>query len=91
MSGSASATINTAAGQTRLAGSDSLTWADRLIAGPVDRVELSLPAPARRTPLVRFDGGGSCTAAASPPSSAEQPPPARPAAHRRDAQHGRPP
>ncbi len=58
VSGSASATINTAAGQTRLAGSDSLTWADRLIGGPVESVELSLPGAGQAHPAVRFDGGG---------------------------------
>ncbi|WP_336208769.1 FHA domain-containing protein [Nonomuraea sp. LPB2021202275-12-8] len=57
VSGSASATISTAAGQTRLAGSDSLTWADRLIGGPVESVELSLPGAGRPHPAVRFDGG----------------------------------
>ncbi|MEU0570095.1 hypothetical protein ABZ297_32585, partial [Nonomuraea sp. NPDC005983] len=42
VSGSAAATISTASGDTHLAGSDSLTWADRLVTGPVERVELSL-------------------------------------------------
>ncbi|MFI7453254.1 FHA domain-containing protein [Nonomuraea sp. NPDC049714] len=58
VSGSASATITTPAGQTRLAGSDSLTWADRLIGGPVESVELSLPGAGSPHPAVRFDGGG---------------------------------
>ncbi|NJP91390.1 FHA domain-containing protein [Nonomuraea sp. FMUSA5-5] len=57
VSGSASATIATAGGETRLAGSDSLTWADRLVNGPVERVELSLPGAGSPHPAVRFDGG----------------------------------
>ncbi|NUW41753.1 FHA domain-containing protein [Nonomuraea rhodomycinica] len=57
VSGSAAAVITTADGDTRLAGSDSLTWADRLIAGPVERVELTLPGAGTPHPAVRFDGG----------------------------------
>ncbi|TDD36257.1 hypothetical protein E1286_38605, partial [Nonomuraea terrae] len=57
VSGSAAATIATPGGETRLAGSDSLTWADRLVSGPVDRVELSLPGAGSAHPAVRFDGG----------------------------------
>ncbi|MBB6348352.1 FHA domain-containing protein [Nonomuraea muscovyensis] len=57
VSGAAAATISTADGETRLAGSDSLTWADRLIGGPVTRVELTLPGAGRAHPAVRFDGG----------------------------------
>ncbi|MGW4793672.1 FHA domain-containing protein [Nonomuraea sp. NPDC004297] len=57
VSGSASATIATAAGETRLAGNDSLTWADRLVNGPVERVELSLPGAGSPHPAVRFEGG----------------------------------
>ncbi|GAB2950673.1 FHA domain-containing protein [Nonomuraea sp. NPDC052634] len=57
VSGSASATVTTQAGETRLAGSDSLTWADRLVNGPVERVELSLPGAGGPHPAVRFDGG----------------------------------
>ncbi|MDR8409333.1 FHA domain-containing protein [Nonomuraea sp. 3-1Str] len=57
VSGSAAAVITTADGQTRLAGSDSLTWADRLIGGPVERVELTLPGAGTPHPAVRFDGG----------------------------------
>ncbi|TYB70203.1 FHA domain-containing protein [Nonomuraea sp. PA05] len=57
VSGSASATITTSGGETRLAGSDSLTWADRLVNGPVERVELSLPGAGSPHPAVRFDGG----------------------------------
>ncbi|MEV0199308.1 FHA domain-containing protein [Nonomuraea sp. NPDC050691] len=57
VSGSAAAVITTADGETRLAGSDSLTWADRLIAGPVERVELTLPGAGTPHPAVGFDGG----------------------------------
>ncbi|MBB5783806.1 FHA domain-containing protein [Nonomuraea jabiensis] len=57
VSGSAAATIGTPGGETRLAGSDSLTWADRLVTGPVERVELSLPGAGTPHPAVRFDGG----------------------------------
>ncbi|RVX42075.1 FHA domain-containing protein [Nonomuraea polychroma] len=57
VSGSASATIATSSGETRLAGSDSLTWADRLVTGTVERVELSLPGAGSPHPAVRFEGG----------------------------------
>ncbi|QFY10650.1 FHA domain-containing protein [Nonomuraea phyllanthi] len=57
VSGSAAATIATTGGETRLAGSDSLTWADRLVTGPVERVELSLPGAGSPHPAVRLDGG----------------------------------
>ncbi|MEQ4717118.1 FHA domain-containing protein [Nonomuraea sp. B19D2] len=57
VSGSAAATIATSGGETRLAGSDSLTWADRLIPGPVERVELSLPGAGSPHPAVRLEGG----------------------------------
>ncbi|MFI9556714.1 FHA domain-containing protein [Nonomuraea endophytica] len=57
VSGAATATVTTADGETRLSGSDSLTWADRLIAGHVHRVELSLPGAGQPHPAVQFDGG----------------------------------
>ncbi|QYC42826.1 FHA domain protein [Nonomuraea coxensis DSM 45129] len=57
VSGSASASVVTSAGETRLAGSDSLTWADRLVTGTVERVELSLPGAGSPHPAVRLDGG----------------------------------
>lgn len=57
VSGSASATVTTATGETRLAGSDSLTWADRLVNGPVHRVALRLPGGGEPHPAVQFDGG----------------------------------
>ncbi|MFB4292121.1 FHA domain-containing protein [Nonomuraea sp. ATR24] len=74
VSGSASATVTTASGETRLAGSDSLTWSDRLIAGPVERIELSLPGARDPHPAVGFSGGvvhgGGITAA---PGDADEP------------------
>ncbi|MCK2216428.1 FHA domain-containing protein [Actinomadura sp. ATCC 31491] len=57
VSGPASASVVTSAGETRLSGSDSLTWADRLVTGTVERVELSLPGAGVPHPAVRFDGG----------------------------------
>ncbi|SEU31134.1 FHA domain-containing protein [Nonomuraea wenchangensis] len=57
VSGSASASVVTSAGETRLSGSDSLTWADRLVTGTVERVELSLPGAGSPHPAVRLDGG----------------------------------
>ncbi|MEV3983866.1 FHA domain-containing protein [Nonomuraea sp. NPDC049758] len=57
VSGSASASVSTSGGETRLAGSDSLTWADRLISGPVERVELTLPGAGNAHPAVGFEGG----------------------------------
>src|SRR5690606_25252898 len=57
VSGAASAHVIGPSGETRLSGSDSLTWADRLIAGPVDRVELALPGAGHPHPAVRFEGG----------------------------------
>ncbi|MEW9551635.1 FHA domain-containing protein [Nonomuraea sp. NPDC050783] len=57
VSGAASASVVTSSGETRLAGSDSLTWADRLVTGTVERVELSLPGAGSPHPAVRFDGG----------------------------------
>ncbi|GAA4524924.1 MULTISPECIES: FHA domain-containing protein [Nonomuraea] len=57
VSGAASAHVTGPAGETRLSGSDSLTWADRLIGGPVERVELVLPGAGRPHPAVRFESG----------------------------------
>ncbi|MEV0621496.1 FHA domain-containing protein [Nonomuraea sp. NPDC050404] len=57
VSGSAGAVIATSGGETRLAGSDSLTWADRLVNGPIERVELSLPHAGSPHPAVRLEGG----------------------------------
>ncbi|HEX4814310.1 MAG TPA: FHA domain-containing protein, partial [Nonomuraea sp.] len=57
VSGSAAAAVATSSGETRLSGSDSLTWADRLVTGTVERVELSLPGAGSPHPAVRLDGG----------------------------------
>ncbi|WP_214324028.1 FHA domain-containing protein [Nonomuraea sediminis] len=57
VSGSAAASVSTDEGETRLAGSDSMTWADRLISGPVHSVRLSLPDAGEPHPAVRLDGG----------------------------------
>lgn len=57
VSGSASATVTSGDGETRLAGSDSLTWTDRLVHGPLQRVELRLPDAGQAHPAVRLDGG----------------------------------
>ncbi|MFI6316076.1 FHA domain-containing protein [Nonomuraea sp. NPDC050556] len=57
VSGSATAVVAAGDGELRLSGSDSLTWADRLVSGPVRRVELSLPGAGQAHPAVRLDGG----------------------------------
>lgn len=44
-------------GSVRLSGRESLTWADRLIAGPVTRIELRLPGAGEPTPHARLDAG----------------------------------
>ncbi|GAA2372212.1 FHA domain-containing protein [Nonomuraea africana] len=76
VSGSASAVVVTDEGETRLSGRDSLTWTDRLIPGPVQRVELRLPDAGEAHPVVRLDGGvvlgggvhGEVTESAPPPA-----------------------
>lgn len=57
VSGAATAVISAGDGELRLSGSDSLTWADRLVSGPVRRVELSLPGAGEAHPAARLDGG----------------------------------
>jgi len=44
-------------GEVRLAGRDALTWTDRLVTGPVSRVELRLPGAGQPGPFARLDGG----------------------------------
>ncbi|MFI7702541.1 FHA domain-containing protein [Nonomuraea sp. NPDC049480] len=82
VSGSASAVIATSSGETRLAGSDSLTWADRLVTGTVERVELSLPGAGSPHPAVRFEGGvvhgGGLVGDLTDQPSAPAPAPSRP-------------
>ncbi|GAA3093815.1 hypothetical protein [Nonomuraea salmonea] len=77
VSGSASATVTTPGGDTRLAGSDSLTWADRLVTGPVDRVELSLPGVGSPPTTPSASTAASSTAAASSATSPTSPPRSR--------------
>ncbi|GAA2877146.1 hypothetical protein GCM10010517_38480 [Streptosporangium fragile] len=57
VSGSASASVTGAAGEIQLAGRDALTWSDRLVPGPVTRVELRLPDAGEAHPLARLDAG----------------------------------
>ncbi|WP_431898039.1 FHA domain-containing protein [Nonomuraea sp. bgisy101] len=57
VSGAASAVVVTDDGESRLSGRDSLTWTDRLIPGPVQRVELLLPGTGEAHPAVRLDAG----------------------------------
>ncbi|ETK38055.1 hypothetical protein MPTA5024_00905, partial [Microbispora sp. ATCC PTA-5024] len=44
-------------GEVRLAGRDALTWTDRLVNGPVSRIELRLPNAGPSSPYARLDGG----------------------------------
>ncbi|MBP2703672.1 FHA domain-containing protein [Microbispora sp. RL4-1S] len=44
-------------GEVRLAGRDALTWTDRLVNGPVTRIELRLPGAGQAGPYARLDGG----------------------------------
>ncbi|MEV5410682.1 FHA domain-containing protein [Thermopolyspora sp. NPDC052614] len=44
-------------GSVQLSGRDSLTWTDRLVAGPVGRIELRLPGAGQPNPHARLDGG----------------------------------
>ncbi|MGW0587664.1 FHA domain-containing protein [Streptosporangium sp. NPDC002607] len=57
VSGPAFAAVAGAAGEIQLAGRDALTWSDRLVPGPVTRVELSLPDAGAAHPLSRLDAG----------------------------------
>ncbi|MFF5205502.1 FHA domain-containing protein [Streptosporangium sp. NPDC000396] len=57
VSGSASASVTGSGGEIHLAGRDALTWSDRLVPGPVTRVELRLPEAGAAHPLTRLDGG----------------------------------
>ncbi|GIH24775.1 hypothetical protein Aph01nite_30850 [Acrocarpospora phusangensis] len=44
-------------GDVMLSGQDSLTWTDRLVNGPVTKVELRLPGAGPSSPYARLDGG----------------------------------
>ncbi|MEU6427903.1 FHA domain-containing protein [Microbispora sp. NPDC046973] len=58
VSGAAYATVSGGPdGEVRLAGHDALTWTDRLVNGPVSRVELRLPGAGPSSPYARLDGG----------------------------------
>jgi len=57
VSGSAFASVTGANGEIQLAGRDALTWSDRLVPGPVTRMELRLPDAEAAHPLSRLDAG----------------------------------
>lgn len=57
VSGPAFASVTGAEGEVRLAGRDALTWSDRLVPGPVTRVELRLPDAGDPHPLARLGDG----------------------------------
>ncbi|MEU6415020.1 FHA domain-containing protein [Microbispora sp. NPDC046933] len=58
VSGAAYATVSGGPdGEVRLAGHDALTWTDRLVNGPVSRVELRLPGAGPASSYARLDGG----------------------------------
>ncbi|GIH96398.1 FHA domain-containing protein [Planobispora siamensis] len=87
VSGQASASVTGSAGEVRLAGRDALTWSDRLVPGPVTRVELRLPDAGAAHRFARLDGGvisgggvqwdpAEMGEAAQPPMRAAQPAPA---------------
>ncbi|MBG0833025.1 FHA domain-containing protein [Planomonospora sp. ID67723] len=91
VSGPAFASVTGSGGEVRLAGRDALTWSDRLVPGPVTRVELRLPEAGEARRLARLDsgvivgGGVQCdlSEAGEAPRPAQQPmtappePPAR--------------
>ncbi|MEU1881733.1 FHA domain-containing protein [Streptosporangium sp. NPDC020072] len=57
VSGPAFASVTGQGGEVQLAGRDALTWSDRLVPGPVTRVELRLPEAGQAHPLTRLDSG----------------------------------
>ncbi|MEV4095490.1 FHA domain-containing protein [Streptosporangium saharense] len=57
VSGPAFASVTGQGGEVQLAGRDALTWSDRLVPGPVTRVELRLPDAGQAHPLTRLDSG----------------------------------
>ncbi|MEU4833385.1 FHA domain-containing protein [Streptosporangium sp. NPDC023615] len=57
VSGPAFASVTGSAGEIQLAGRDALTWSDRLVPGPVSRVELRLPDAGAAHPLSTLDAG----------------------------------
>ncbi|MEU8380367.1 hypothetical protein [Streptosporangium sp. NPDC048865] len=67
VSGPAFASVTGANGEIQLAGRDALTWSDRLVPGPVTRVELRLPDagdahPLSRLAVRRSPAGAGCSA-----------------------------
>ncbi|GII00036.1 FHA domain-containing protein [Planobispora takensis] len=87
VSGQASASVTGSGGEVHLAGRDALTWSDRLVPGPVTRVELRLPDAGSAHRFARLDGGvisgggvqwdpSETGEAAQPPMRAAQPAPA---------------
>ncbi|MCT9935041.1 FHA domain-containing protein [Planotetraspora sp. A-T 1434] len=58
VSGAATATVSGGPdGDVHLSGRDALTWTDRLVNGPVARIELRLPGAGPSSPYSRLDGG----------------------------------
>ncbi|MEV0970605.1 FHA domain-containing protein [Microtetraspora glauca] len=58
VSGAAEATVRGGPdGDVHLSGRDALTWTDRLVRGPVTRIELRLPGAGPSSPYARLDGG----------------------------------
>ncbi len=58
VSGDAFATVSGGPdGDVHLAGREALTWMDRLVAGPVAKIELRLPGAGPAVPYGRLDGG----------------------------------
>ncbi|MEV8637460.1 FHA domain-containing protein [Streptosporangium sp. NPDC051023] len=57
VSGPAFASVTGSGGEVQLAGRDALTWSDRLVPGPVTRVELRLPEAGQAHPFARLDSG----------------------------------
>ncbi|GAA1275029.1 hypothetical protein GCM10009677_30540 [Sphaerisporangium rubeum] len=57
VSGAAQAMAAGPGGELRLDGTDALTWTDRMVRGPVSRVELRLPGAGQPFPRARYDGG----------------------------------
>ncbi|GII32184.1 FHA domain-containing protein [Planotetraspora mira] len=44
-------------GDVRLAGREALTWTDRLIGGPIAKIDLRLPGAGQASPFARLDSG----------------------------------
>ncbi|GGK66865.1 hypothetical protein Ppa06_23500 [Planomonospora parontospora subsp. parontospora] len=86
VSGPAAASVTGSAGEVRLAGRDALTWSDRLVPGPVTRVELRLPEAGAAQRLTRLDGGVVVGGGVECDPSAEGGAPPLPAPQARSAQ-----